>query len=221
MDLSVAEAAERLRCGEAEVHELLRAGRLRGEEAGGELRIDTLSVIEELGRRLSQTIERVPQAPASSGGSVWAAVLVPVGLVLLALFSLVYLMLLADGLDAVPVPPLVFAVGFVGVLGGLAALARSEGSLHTFNGIGVQLLGRRQTPRGVVGTSWLTAFMVPLVPLRSYLVHAEQELAPEIGSRTTQFQLEALEGLCWPQVLPVWIGVWAVLVAGGWWMVAG
>jgi hypothetical protein len=207
MWLSVAEAAEKLGCSEAEVRARVSAGLLQAEQVDGELRVATLSVLEEVGRSLSAQMG----AAQSRRGSVLVAILVPVSLMMLLIFTLVYLMLLADGQGFIPVPPLVYLALLWGSLAGLAALARWDGDLQAVNGLGVTLYGRRQTERGVVGTAWLVVLLVPVAPVRSYLVRSEQKLDSSPMSRRTVYQLEPLEALYWPVVAPTLAAVWTAL----------
>lgn len=207
--MSVAEAAERLGLREDEVRARLQVGLLRGVEVDGEQRVDALSVLEALRRDLSRAMDQVQARPAPTGSIVVAMVL-PMALALWMMASMVLLLSLRDG--APFVPPGAWLVGSWAGLAGLAALARADGQLQTVNGLGVTLYGRRPEARGPVGTAWLVAVGVPLAPVRSYVVHDAVEHEPEIMSRSTSYRLEALDGLCWPQVAPVLAGVWGALL---------
>jgi hypothetical protein len=226
--LSIEDAARRLSTTPADIRARLADGRLTAVEVDGETRVDFASVIAALADDLSSSLDALsgavakepPASRAQAAGSIAAAVVIPVALVLWALFAGVEVLALGDDPASAPLPGWAFVLGTAALLGGLAAWARADGQLGTTNGIGVALYGRRATDRGTVGTTWLVLFMVPLVPLRSYVVHdAQTDARPMI--RTTRYRLSPHDGLCWPQVLPVVVGVWTALAGAAAWVIYG
>lgn len=221
--MSVAEAAERLGISEEEVGARIAAGRLRAAEGeGDEVRVDTMSVIEDMTRSLSETIAKIgetPPPPSSKAGGWVGDLVIKMVLLLWVLAYGVELLSLAD--DNAMVDPWLFFPGSALLLAGLGAWARAIGELGTTNGVGVTIYGRRQTEKGEVGTAWLVALMVPLVPLRSYVVHSAEETVANPIVRTTSYRLSAYDGLCWPQVVPIFVGVWAGIAALSAWFVLG
>lgn len=226
--LSIEEAAERLSTTPDDIRARLADGRLEAVEVDGETRVDTVSVITALTESLSsslgdlsRTLEQGEATPSASAGSVLAAVGIPLLLVLWALFAGVEMLFLADDPAEAPVPAWAFLVGSAVLLAALAAWARSDGQLGTSNGAGVTLHGRRETEAGTVGTAWLVLFLIPLVSIRSYVVHDAQTHVDNPMVRTTRYSLSDHDGLCWPQVLPMFLGVWGGLGALGAWFVLG
>ena len=205
------EAAEKLGTDVAGVDAMLAAGRLR-QEAGG---IDPLSVLQVMTGQLADLNLKMT---ARDEQPFVVALGVPLSLVLFLLFYFVFLF---GAADANPIVPLWAMVPIsAGWLGATAALARWGGGLGTMNGMGVSLYGRRATPEGPVGTAWLTALFVPLVPLRSYRVLQEVEHDRTFSGQATSYRLAEVP-LCWPQVVPVFVGVWAGLVALTLWWALG
>lgn len=208
--MTIDEAAERLSTDAAGVRKLLAEGRLRSGAGSDE--IDPLSVIEVLATRIS---EATLMATAADRQPFVAALGVPMSLLLWVLFGFVFLFGLADGQPIVH--PAAMAAITAAWLGATAALARWGGGLGTMNGLGVAIYGRRDSPAGKVGTAWLVAMFVPLVPLRSYVVLQEVEHERTMHGGGTSYRL-ADAPLCWPQIVPIFVGVWAAIAAVTAWL---
>ncbi|HMV66652.1 MAG TPA: hypothetical protein PKA64_07365, partial [Myxococcota bacterium] len=188
--------------------------------AAGELRVtpDGAWVSQEslllyMAGRLSATVSH---ATASPPGGVLESTLLS-GLLLLTLLAvLVQLFSIQDDAPIFSGPLLAGVVA--GVLAICVWLARRQGGFSSVNGFGTTLLGSRRTPDGFVGTAWVVAAMVPLVPYRSYvLLEAHEERSPWIGQPTTRsYMLRALDDVCWPQAGPVLAASWGGLMFGGW-----
>lgn len=205
------EAAEKLGTDVAGVRALVAGGRLRREGEG----VDPMSVLQVMTSQLSDLSLKMS---ARDERPLVVAVVVPVALVLFVLFYFVFLFSAADANPIVP--PLAMVPITAGWLGATGALARWGGGLGTTNGMGVALYGRRETSTGVVGTAWLTALFVPLVPLRSYRVLQEVAHDRTLQGAATSYRL-ADAPLCWPQVLPILAGVWGFVAVANLWVVYG
>lgn len=215
--MSIAEAAKRLSISEEEVEARLASGRLRGVEVDRERRVDTASVVQEMTRALSDSLKRLEHAsaaaPSAKGGGWVATMVIQLALMLWALALAVLAFSLA-GTEGIMHPAL-FMGGSVIFLVLLGLWERATEEIGTTNGFGVSLYGRRSVsgpaPATKVGTTWLVALMVPLVPLRSHFIHAEEEGEASPFGRSTRYRLSPFRGLCWPQVLPVLLVVWGGL----------
>jgi thiol-disulfide isomerase/thioredoxin len=84
--------------------------------------------------------------------------------------------------------------------------------LGTIVGFGTKLYGKKDTAEGKIKTKWITLFYVPVFPLKSYLVYFEQVLRGSVTGSTTQYQLRELPKLYKPQVIPVMVVVWPLII---------
>lgn len=212
--VSVEEAAERLDVSVERVRELLAEGRLRGVD--GRVRKESLG--EEIGRQLLQSIKGLERAVSSiEQNSLLSSVVVPPAMAIIAVFTMAYVLMLQDDWADLPVTPPVFLLLFAVALGLLALWVRSQPAISAVGGMGSVLYGRRQAKHGRIATKWLSFAMVPLVPLRSYVVLHELELS----AHEKHYQLRPLPSLCWPQVLPLVLAVWLGIAGVVAWFVWG
>lgn len=209
--MTLEDAAEKLGTDVAGVKRLLDEGRLRREGDG----IDPISVLQVMTDQLSDLNLKMS---ATDQQPFLVAVGVPMSLVLFMLFFFVFLFSAADANPIVP--PLAMIPITAAWIGATGALARWGGGLGTMNGMGISLYGRRDHAQGKVATAWLTVLFVPLVPLRSYLVLQEVEHERTMRGSATSYRLAETD-FCWPQVLPILVGVWAGLIALTTWFVLG
>ncbi|MEZ4323402.1 MAG: hypothetical protein R3F61_38410 [Myxococcota bacterium] len=207
--MSIEEAAERLQVPPDEVARMLSAGVLRPAEADP-ARVDTVSVIEQMGRQLSAITAKLGTPSQASTADVLGAALVPVLVLLFALAWFVEIFSVRAGSPLIPLwamPVLALAT-----LGPSWWLARRDPDFQTTRGIGSTLYGDKATDEGRIGTAWLVFAMVPLLPMDSYVIVEKGEAQVEILQRSQRLLLRKRDGLYWPQVLPLWLGAWALLL---------
>ena len=113
-----------------------------------------------------------------------------------------------------PIAPVPGAIAVLGAVLGLAWwMGRTADEFNSMNGLGTTLYGSKETPEGRVGTQWIIIAGVPILPVRSYVIlSGGEETANWSGAiRTKMFRLRTLDGVYWPQALPILVGVWAAL----------
>lgn len=206
--MTIDEVAKILKISPGQVQALIDGGQLTATQPAPELLIDPVSVMEHLSRGLRD--ESLKLAPKQQE-PLAAAMLVPLSLVTWTIFAFVMLFSTGDGEPIVA--PALFGAASAAWIGATGWLAHWGGGLSTTNGMGVTLYGRRKSERGPIATAYLVLMMLPLVPLRSFIVHNEVEHEPDFRSRQTSYQLEQVP-LCWPQAAPTTLGAWLLLAAG-------
>jgi hypothetical protein len=84
--------------------------------------------------------------------------------------------------------------------------------LGTFMSFGTILYGNTKTTTGKVKTKWIVLFFVPGFPLKSYEVFSEYTTRESPVAYNTNYQLKELPNLYKPQVIPIVVVVWPLLL---------
>lgn len=212
-----AEAAQRLSLDEAGLQRLIDAGAVRTTPDGAFVTVESLLV--HLSSRVRTSLASLdekmggkPRAPGGLGGLLLMKALLTLGF----LGAMVELFSIQDDNTIVPLPG--FFLGIAVVVGVCTWLARRQPDFSTTNGFGVTLYGKKKTPEGQVGTSWLVAAMIPLAPVRSFVILEEGAETADGGGamRTRSYMTRPLPGIFWPQAAPVMVVAWAGIVLAGW-----
>ena len=87
--------------------------------------------------------------------------------------------------------PFVFIL-IVGICWFLAGLSQS---MFTINGSGVKLFGHTLSPNGHIATKWICMLYLPLIPVDSYEITAQQD-----SGLQSEYIMVRLEELHWHQV---------------------
>lgn len=206
-----ADALALLAIDEATLEQLVAAGVIRASPDGAW--IDQVSAISHMAGRLGATVRAVSARTESSWLNAIEGFVLPL-LVFSAWFgSIVQLWAWRDG-DPI-LHPAVFFAGIAGVLAASAWLARRQHDLHSINGFGTSMYGRSRGPDGLIGTAWVVAMMVPLVPYASFvLLESSEETRDATGSRQS-LMLRQRPGIHWPQASRWMLASWTALLGAG------
>jgi len=94
-------------------------------------------------------------------------------------------------------------VAFVLLIGLCWFLAGFSKGMITVNGSGIKLFGHTPTPNGYIATRWICLMYMPILPVDSYEVIAQQDM----GLRSS-YIMNQLEDLYWHQVFQTaWKGL--------------
>ena len=208
---SIEGVAAQLSLSPDQVRDLIAAGALKTTGSGDALLVTPESLVLYMLSRITSQMDKTLARP--SGGAVARSALLPLVVHLWFLAACVEVFSLRGKHPIAPLPAVALVLGAVLALAWW--MARKSHDFSSTNGMGTTFHGRRMTPLGRVGTQWLTLVGIPLLPVRSYVIlEAGDEKANWSGAiRTVQYRLRSLDGVHWPQALPILVGVWVGLAA--------
>ena len=88
-----------------------------------------------------------------------------------------------------------YPLAFFLILGLCWFLAGLSKGMFLVNGSGTKLFGRTPTQNGYIATKWICVMFLPILPVDSYEVAAQQNLGMQ-----TNYIMNQLEDLYWPQI---------------------